>query len=84
MLVALIVALGVYAEHGADCVITACTDGKHGKRSLHAFGYALDLRTRRLTDVEVAEIAGQIAARLSKEYDILIEDDHIHVEFDPR
>ena len=84
MLVVLAVATDVFHEYGQDCVVTACTDGKHGPGSLHAFGYALDLRTRSFTAEKVNAIAQVLAQRLNTEYDVVIESDHIHVEFDPR
>jgi len=84
MIVAMMVMLGIYTEYQCDCVVTSCTDGQHGEHSLHLFGYALDFRTRNLTDIEATEVAGKLAARLSKEYQVVREEDHIHVEFDPR
>lgn len=84
MLVAIAVANEVFNQHGQDCVVTACTDGKHGDHSLHAFGYAVDLRTRSFAPEKINTIAQLIARRLSTEYDIVIESDHLHVEFDPR
>ena len=84
MLVVLMVAEGVYREHDANCVVTSCVDSAHGTKSLHPFGYAVDLRTWNVPEKQAGAVAGKIKARLSVEYDVVLEDDHIHVEFDPR
>ncbi len=84
MLVALQVAEGVYAEYGTQCVVTGAKDGKHGRGSLHYKGYAVDLRTRTVPEVMREAVAGVLRERLGAEFDVVLESDHIHVEFDPK
>lgn len=59
-------------------------DGVHGKDSLHYKGHAVDLRVR---DVDNARAHYQFVQALKillgKDYDIVWEGDHIHVEYDP-
>lgn len=72
-----------YAEHGFQCVITSGTDGKHGVNSLHYKGLALDFRTRHLPPGVAGKIAARCRERLGNDYDIVVEGDHIHGEYDP-
>jgi len=70
-------------------IITSAVDGVHSDDSLHYVGLAVDLRTRDLTNVEVAKLAAALRKRLNgsaqanRPYQVLVEIDHIHVEFDP-
>lgn len=69
---------------GLSPVVTSAHDGKHMRKSLHYRGLALDLRTRYFkTQAEKSEFAGELRDRLGEEYDVVLERDHVHVEFDP-
>lgn len=96
ILVALQVADGVFAKYRqdavgvlggapADCIITSCRDGNHKRGSKHNTGHAIDLRTRHLrgngTD---AIIVTDLATALGAEFDVVLESNHIHVEYDPK
>ena len=67
-----------------SCVITSVTDGKHSRTSLHNSGGAFDVRTRYLEDDEAKEIALEIADALTDEFDVVLEKDHLHIEFQPK
>lgn len=87
ILVGLMVADGVYTDYNVATVVTSITDGQHGRSSLHAFGFAVDLRTKHLpADVDKGILASQIQRRLGSKYDVIFEPQpqHIHMEFDPR
>lgn len=85
ILEAMLVASKVYYAHGYDTIVTSVLDGKHSKHSLHYTGYALDLRTRHLSSSNDEEvIARKIAALLGKDYDVVLESTHIHIEYDPK
>lgn len=85
MLLVVLVARDVYAEHEADCVITSANDSVHGPTSLHYAGCALDFRTKHLASPIVAEqVLKKIKERLNVDFDVLLESDHIHVEYQPR
>ena len=68
---------------GSEVTVTSTTDGVHSKHSLHYSGNALDLRTRDITDEQAGEIVLELKRLLDKEYDIVLEGDHIHFEYDP-
>ena len=67
---------------GRAAVITSVCDGKHRAGSLHYVGLAFDLRIWHLPDVE--KFAAELRARLTDEFDVVVEDDHIHVEYQPK
>jgi hypothetical protein len=84
ILLGVIAAERVFEEAGVDLVVTACIDGKHSAGSLHYAGQAVDLRT---CDV-AADVRPKLVARMSEclgeDYDVVLEADHIHLEFQPR
>lgn len=89
-LLAFFVATAVYAEYGRPCVLTEGSGGKHGRASLHYIGVAIDIRIRdpegawSLADWQLQEIVDKLRSRLGPEYDVVLENDHIHVEFQPK
>ena len=81
LVVALMITSQVHIEHGREFVITSITDGKHSTTSLHYCGCAFDCRVYGLYDKDVRD---EIKARLNNDYDVILEDNHIHIEFQPR
>ena len=67
-----------------DLVVTSLLDGAHSSTSLHYAGAAADLRTNNLEPAELATAAAELKRRLGRHYDVLIEVDHIHLEYQPR
>jgi hypothetical protein len=82
MVVALLAAYHIWEQHGDLLTVTSCVDGKHSHTSLHYAGCALDFRTRDIKDQEIKTMA--LKAALGNDFDVLDEDDHIHVEYQPR
>lgn len=80
---AALVAEIVFKKYGTECVVTAGTDGKHMQDSLHYKGLAIDVRTFMVAGRELA-IRNQIKELLGPAYDVVIEKDHIHIEYDPK
>ena len=79
------VAETVYNNLGEDLVVTSVCEGQHGPNSLHYGGMATDLRTRVFkSEAYINEAASLIRGRLTDEYDVVVESDHIHIEFDPK
>lgn len=83
---ALIVANEVYRERGRPegVTVTSVVDGKHMTGSKHYDGQAVDLRTFYFHPGIQLEICDMLRSRLTDEYDVVLEKDHIHLEFDPK
>lgn len=86
--------LDIYA-HDLDTVlvITSANDGRHRKDSLHYQNKALDIRTTgggpgaagQMTRKEAERFAYWMrGGALDKDYDVVLEADHLHVEYDPK
>ena len=83
--VAYAIAWWVYAKNGqVPCVITSASDSAHGPNSLHPSGNALDLRTRGIAPGVLLDIHQQLTDALGAQFDVVLEDDHLHMEFDPK
>ena len=65
-------------------VVTSVMDGKHRPGSLHYVGYAADLRTWAIESDHLAEFTQGLAEELGEEFDVVLEKDHIHIEFQPK
>ena len=75
----------VYNEMtGKDAVITSARDGDHMTGSKHYEGKALDLRTRDFSRDTAEKITVKLQNNLGRDYDVVNEKDHIHVEYDPK
>ena len=81
-LVGLIITNDVFNSLGKRLTVTSCTDGIHGRNSLHFVGLAFDIRTRDLHNL-VDSIAASLVAALGEEFDVVVEQTHIHIEFQP-
>ena len=85
MAIAYIIACGIYREVAQQtCTITSGSDGVHGPNSLHYQGKALDFRTRTLTASQKQAVFLSLTAALGTQFDVVLEDTHIHIEFDPK
>lgn len=83
--IAYTIALDVYREKaGTVCVITSASDGTHGPNSLHYRGKALDLRTNSLRPDQIHPVFVALKTALGAQFDVVLESDHIHLEFDPK
>ncbi|MGQ9686262.1 MAG: hypothetical protein ACUVT2_08165 [Thiobacillaceae bacterium] len=81
MVLAAVIAEHVYHERGLPLRITEATGGKHAPNSLHYVGLAIDCGTTGVVDV--AALGAALREALGREYDVVEEIDHIHVEFQP-
>lgn len=73
----------IMADYG-DVTVTSLLDGKHSEKSLHYVGLAMDLRTRHMTAEDVEGCARRLRLALGKDYDVVVEPSHLHLEHDPR
>ena len=83
MVLATVVIDAVYTELGVPTVITSAVDGQHSENSLHYTGLALDFRTNTLPPDFQGKLLNLVTTRLGAEFDVVLEEDHLHVEFQP-
>ena len=84
LIIAMMIVNEVYKAHGHSLTITSIADGRHSKTSLHYIGHAFDCRTRMLKSDEIYEIVKDISSRLTTDYDVVVEDTHLHIEYQPK
>ncbi len=76
------VAERVYEEMGAwQFCITSLSDGRHMIGSRHFYGSAVDLRIWHLDVDKRKKAAELIQHRLGRYYFVLLEKDHMHIEY---
>ena len=77
-----------YARHGFDLTVTSVTDGDHKPGSLHHIGCAVDLRLPPINattePLVMQRFVSDLREVLGVEFDVVLEGDHIHVEYDPK
>lgn len=84
---AVIVADVIWKLFNQELVVTSVLEGKHKVDSLHYTGNAVDFRTRYFTDEEkslVYALLKKVLLNIDSDYDVIFEETHIHVEYDPR
>jgi len=65
-----------------EAVLTSTYDGNHSPSSLH---YANDAVDFRLPERNIVVVFTAIRGKLSvNKYDVVLESDHIHIEYDPK
>ena len=70
---------------GREAIITSGNDKGHMKNSLHYKWKAIDLRIVDIPEKHKwTQYAAEIRRRLSKDYDVILEKDHVHIEYDPK
>lgn len=80
----LIAIYSIFERHGYDVTITSISDGNHSLNSLHYVGSAVDLRIKSVGTSDVELLVSDIRRSLGANYDVVLEVDHIHVEYDPK
>lgn len=83
IILALMVAERIWAQQGAEVVVTSMLEGRHSPTSLHYSGQAVDIRRWNLRDPEAA-VQALREALPANQYDVILEKDHIHVEWQPK
>jgi len=74
----------VFKEFGYDCIVTSLSDGVHRPDSLHYRGCAVDFRIKPVRLTHVDALVSRIRQSLGADFDVLLEVDHLHVEYDPK
>lgn len=74
----------LYASNDQEAEIVHVMDGKHHKGSRHYVGLAADIRIWYIPAGRLKEFVEFIQKQLGMDYDVILEKDHIHLEFDPK
>lgn len=64
-----------------ELVITSTYEGMHSAGSLHYANLAIDIR---VPEEDRGHYRNRIAHALGRDYDVVSETDHIHIEYDPK
>lgn len=80
----LLAAAHVYSNLGYTLVVTSLDDSIHGVNSLHPLGKAADLRFWSIPEVERPKVLKQLKTVLGPDWDVIQENDHFHIEYDPK
>lgn len=67
--------------YNEELVITSTYEGTHGEGSLHYCNDAIDVR---VPDRHGITAKRDLKVKLGKDYDVVLESDHIHIEYDPK
>lgn len=67
---------------GVGVVVNALADSGHNANSLHAWDLAVDLDTDGDRLSSIVSLHGYLARILPPGYDVVLEQDHVHVEWD--
>lgn len=76
------------ALEGGTAVVTSARDGTHGATSRHYLGLAVDVRSQGAgrvgapIDESPATWVARLKQYLGRDYDVIEEVDHIHIEYD--
>lgn len=68
---------------GKEIVVTSLLDGVHSKNSLHYSGNAFDIRVWIYTEKQKKTLFYKLKRELGINFDVVDEQDHLHIEYDP-
>jgi len=71
----------VLRDMDLELIITSTYDGNHMPGSLHYANQAYDVR---VPHKQMRRACDGIKDALSFDFDVILEEDHIHVEYDPK
>lgn len=77
----LMIVADILGDYGEELVITSTYEGNHSAGSLHYANQAYDIR---MPDKETTALSLELMTRLGSNFDVVIERDHIHIEYDPK
>lgn len=83
MVVALVVANGVFARFNVDAVVTSCSEGTHSINSRHYMGCGLDFRTHTVSPGQHVDLRDALIDALGTDFNVILEGSHIHIGFRP-
>ena len=82
MLEAIDICAEVFSKNNLPLTLTSAREGNHGRHSHHYKGLAIDLRVWDIAD-SVNIYQRYLQEALGPDYQVIVEPDHLHVEYDP-
>jgi len=70
----------VYIIEGEELIISSTYEGDHGAGSLHYADLAVDIRSGK----KRSEVKTKIKQDLGPDYDVIVYETFIHIEYDPK
>lgn len=86
-LAGIMVASFVYFRHGHACTVVKLVTENPGVqrlRTAHDQGLAADLRSSMIPKDKLSRMVLSLKDALGSDYDVVLEKDHIHMEFQPK
>lgn len=74
------IARRVWSIEKTELVITSTYEGNHSEGSLHYANLAVDIRRHK----KGQEVRDELRDKFGMDYDVILESDHIHIEYDPK
>jgi hypothetical protein len=84
IVLALIIVDQIMKESGQEAIITSINDSRHAETSLHYDGSAVDIRSRTFSNPEQVLALCKQALGNSNDFDMILESDHFHLEYQPK
>lgn len=74
----------VYNRNGCVCRLTSGVEGHHMNHSHHKKGLAVDIGIRDIPRNLLEKIVNESLECLGDEFQLIVERDHLHLEYDPK
>lgn len=74
------IARRVWSIEEKELIVTSTYEGSHSEGSLHYANLAVDIRRENLGDL----VRMELVDKLGMDYGVVLESDHIHIEYDPK
>jgi len=71
----------IWAHRGEPLIITSTYEGSHSPSSLHYSNDAIDVR---YPPGEMSNLKEIIRTNIGRDFDVIFEKTHIHIEYDPK
>ena len=75
-----LIANTVYEIEKKELVITSTYEGNHSEGSLHYANLAVDIQRAKNGNT----LRKELCLNLGRDYDVVLEPTHIHIEYDPK
>lgn len=74
------IARWIWSIEEKELIVTSTYEGSHSEGSLHYANLAVDIRRQDRGNA----VRDELKDKLGMDYDVVLESDHIHVEYDPK